>query len=68
MKLEKLSDCLDLLALRQITNDEKFSGLIEKINNDRNESQRDQRPDANRRAAALRRGGIRLRLSYRQNP
>ena len=68
MKLEKLTDGLDLLALRQVTHDEKFSHLIEKINDDRNESQRDQRPDANRRAAALRRGGIRLRLSYRQNP
>ena len=68
MKLEKFPDGLDLFALRQGANDEKFSDLIEKIDDDRNESQRDQRPDADRRAAALRRGGIRLRLSYRQSP
>ena len=68
MKLENLSDGLYLLPLRQRADDEEFGDLIQKINDYRDESQRDQRPDANRRAAALRRGGLRLRLSCRQSP
>ena len=68
MKLKNLSDGLHLLPLRQRADDEEFGHLIKKINDYRDESQRDQRPDANRRAAALRRGGLRLRLSCRQSP
>lgn len=68
MKLEEFSHDPDLFTFGQGADDKKFRDLIEKINDDRNESQRDQRPDADRRAAALPRGGIRLRLSCRQSP